>query len=72
MKFLSGKHQTQAIEKRRLLKGSGRGLIEDLTPTNIKRTAQVRATAYGGENLVDQRLVHDTSHAAEGEDCESH
>ena len=45
MKFLSVKHQTQAIEKRRLLKGSGRGVIEDLTPTNMKRLKSVQQHA---------------------------
>ena len=36
VKFLSRKHKTQVIQKRRLLKGSGRGIVEDLIPTNMK------------------------------------
>ena len=42
VKFMSRKHKTQVIQKRRLLNGNGRGIAEDLTPTNMKRLKSVQ------------------------------
>ena len=42
VKFLSRKHKTQVIQKRGLLKWSGRDIVEDLTPTNMKRLKSVQ------------------------------
>ena len=39
---MSRKHKTQVIQKRRLLNGNGRGIAEDLTPTNMKRLKSVQ------------------------------
>lgn len=37
VKFLRRKHKNIVISKRRLLKGTGKGIIEDLTPLNFSR-----------------------------------
>ena len=42
VKFLSRKNKNLVLSKRRLLKGSGRGIIEDLTPLNFNRLNAVK------------------------------
>ena len=42
VKFLSRKVKNLVLSKRRLLKGSGRGIIEDLTPLNFSRVNKVK------------------------------
>ena len=37
VKFLSRKHKIKVLQKRTILKASGRGIIENLAPINIKR-----------------------------------
>ena len=58
VKFLSRKHKTQVIQKRRLLKRSGRGLVDDLTPTNRKRLKSVQQHPEVKNLWTKEGMIH--------------
>ena len=58
VKFLSWKHKTQVIQKRRLLKGSGRGIVEDITSTNMKRLKSVQQHPEVKNSCTKEGMIH--------------
>ena len=58
VKFLSRKHKTQVIQKRRLLNGSGRGIVEDLTPTNMKRLKSLQQHPEVKNSWTKEGMIH--------------
>ncbi len=62
VKFLSRKHKTQVMQKRRLLKGSGRGIVEDLTPINMKRLKSVQQHPKVKNSWTKEGTIHAVLH----------
>ena len=58
VKFLSRKHKTQVIQKRGLLKWSGRDIVEDLTPTNMKRLKSVQQHPEVKNSWTKEGMIH--------------
>ena len=58
VKFLSRKHKTQVIQKRGLLKWSGRGIVEDLTPANMKRLKSVQQHPEVKNSWTKEGMIH--------------
>ena len=58
VKYLSRKHKTQVIQKRGLLKWSGRGIVEDLTPTNMKRLKSVQQHPEVKNSWTKEGMIH--------------
>ena len=50
------------MQKRRLLKGSGRGIIEDLTPINIKRLKSAQQHPEVKNSMTKEGTIHALLH----------
>ena len=62
VKFLSRKQKIQVMQKRRFFKGSGRGIIEDLTSNNIKRLKSVQQHPEVKNSWTKEGTIHALLH----------
>ena len=58
VKFISRKHKVQVIKKRRLLKGSHRGITEDLTSLNMTRLNSVQQHPNVKNSWTTEGKIH--------------